>query len=86
MAGNSFSKSVKKSKSSKQLIAGSGDGSKGSHERAASDVNVSLKTIAGNFQFQISDVVNLFNIPRKCHTTFLNYTPYHAYKLFLSQA
>ncbi|GJW79128.1 hypothetical protein Tco_0140810 [Tanacetum coccineum] len=67
MAGNSFSKSVKKSKSSKQLIVGSGDGSKdssndilksissllreltvGSHERAASDVNVSLKTIAGN--------------------------------------
>ncbi|GKD94412.1 hypothetical protein Tco_1374249, partial [Tanacetum coccineum] len=46
MAGNSFSKSLKKSKSSKQLTIGSGDGS--SHESAASDVNVSLKTIAGN--------------------------------------
>ncbi|GKA35480.1 hypothetical protein Tco_0721971 [Tanacetum coccineum] len=60
MAGNSFSKSLKKSKSSKQLTAGSGDGSEGmtfslsfsesvfkSLESVSGDTS-SLKAMAGN--------------------------------------
>ncbi|GJS42065.1 hypothetical protein Tco_0567108 [Tanacetum coccineum] len=47
MAGNLFSKSLKKSKSSIQLTEGS-ELTAGSQESVSFDVNLSLKTIAGN--------------------------------------
>ncbi|GJV14822.1 hypothetical protein Tco_1360145 [Tanacetum coccineum] len=50
MAGNSFSKSLKKSKSSKQLIAGLGDGSEGMAFSLSFSESVFKSLVKGDFQ------------------------------------